>query len=81
VAFQGRAILPGGDQGYTRGMDFQAGGSGSGMGVKLQGTAGLSQGIGSVASLGGAWEPSVTYLFALVVAEMVVFHLIGRMLK
>lgn len=81
MAFQGRVNLPGGDQGYTRGMDFQAGGSGSGMGVKLQGTAGLSQGIGSIASAGGAWEPSILYLFGLIIGEMVVFHLIGRVLK
>jgi hypothetical protein len=82
VAFRGRTNIPGGDIGYTRpGNDYLAGGSGSGMGTRMQGTGALGQGIGSIASLGGAWEPSIPYLFALAIAEMVVFHVIGRMLK
>jgi hypothetical protein len=31
--------------------------------------------------MGGAWEPSILFMIGLVVGEMVVFHLIGRMLK
>ena len=82
MAFQGRTNLPGGDQGYVRpGNDYMAGGSGSGMGTSAQGTARLGQGLGSLSSLGGAWEPSIVYIFALIVGEMIVFHLIGRMLK
>ena len=82
MAFQGRTNLPGGDQGYVRpGNDYLAGGSGSCMGTKMQGTGALGQGLGSLSSLGGAWEPSVLYIFGLIVAEMVVFHVIGRLLK
>ena len=81
MAFQGRVNLPGGDQGYARGSDFLAGGSGSGMGTRTQGTASLGQGLGSLSSLGGAWEPSIFYLFGLIIGEMVVFHVIGRVLK
>jgi len=51
------------------------------MGTSAQGTARLGQGLGSLSSLGGAWEPSIVYIFALIVGEMIVFHLIGRMLK
>jgi len=81
MGFQGRVNLPGGDQGYTRGTDFLAGGSGSGMGTSAQGTARLGQGLGSLSSLGGAWEPSIVYIFGLIIAEMIVFHVIGRVLK
>ena len=82
MAFRGRASLPASDLGYTRpGNDYLAGGSGSGMGTKAQGTASLGQGLGSLGSLAGDWEPSIWYMFALVVAEMVVFHVIGRLLK
>lgn len=81
MAFRGRVNLPGGDQGYTRGSDFLAGGSGSGMGTSAQGTAKLGQGLGSLSTIGGAWEPSILYLFGLLIGEMVVFHVIGRVLK
>ena len=81
MAFRGRAAYPGSDQGYTRGMDFQYGGSGSGGGTMAQGTAKLSQGIGSVGGMAGDWEPSILYLFGLIIAEMIVFHVIGRVLK
>ena len=82
MAFRGRTNIPGGDQGYTRpGNDYLAGGSGSGMGTKMQGTGALGQGLGSLSSLGGDWEPSILYLFGLTVGEMIVVHMIGRLLK
>lgn len=76
-----RASVPNGAFGYWRGVgggDFQGGGSGSGMGMANQGTGTLSQGIGNITS---GWEPSILYLLGLVVAEMVAFHVIGRILK
>lgn len=79
--FQGRAAYPASDQGYTRGMDFQYGGSGSGMGTMAQGTAKLSQGIGPVGSRAGNWEPSIVYLLGLVIGEMIFFHVLSRILK
>lgn len=81
MAFRGRAAYPGSDQGYTRGMDFQYGGSGSGGGTMAQGTSALSQGIGSVGGLAADWEPSIWYLFALIIGEMIFFHVLGRILK
>lgn len=81
MAFQGRAAYPASDQGYARGMDFQAAGSGSGQGIMAQGTAGLSQGIGSIGGKMGSWEPSVLYLFALVTGELIFFHVLARILK
>jgi hypothetical protein len=51
------------------------------MGQSSQGTGMLSQGIGAVTGGGGAWEPTILYLFGLVVLEMVVFHVLGRVLK
>jgi hypothetical protein len=51
------------------------------MGTKAQGTASLGQGLGSIGGLAGDWEPSIWFMFGLVVAEMVVFHVIGRLLK
>jgi hypothetical protein len=46
-----------------------------------QGTAGMSTGTGAVSLGGTAWHPSVLYLLALVVVEMVVFGWIGQILK
>jgi hypothetical protein len=79
VGFQGRSSLPQQGIGYTRGSDFIAGGSGSGMGMASQGTASLGQGLSSLG--GGSWEPSVLYLIGLMIGEMVVFHVLGRVLS
>ena len=82
MAFQGRYIFPGSDQGYTRpGNDFAYGGTGSGMGYMAQGTASLGQGLGKIGGMAGDWEPGPIYLIGLLIAEMVVFHIIGRILK
>jgi hypothetical protein len=82
VAFKGRAAFPQQGLGYTRGStDFMAGGSGSGAGTMAQGTASLGQGLGPLSSIGGAWEPSILYLVGLVIAEMIAFHIIGRVLS
>jgi hypothetical protein len=51
------------------------------MGQANSGAGVLSQGLGSVGDMASAWEPSVLYLLAFVVAEMVVFHVLGRLLK
>lgn len=65
---------------WRGGGDALAGGTGSGMGQANQGTGMLSQGIGAVSG-GGSWEPTILYLFGLMVAEMVLFHILGRVLK
>lgn len=81
MAFRGRAAYPASDQGYTRGTDFLYGGSGSGGGTMAQGTAARSQGIGSVGNLAADWEPSILWLFGLIVAELVAVHILSRVLK
>lgn len=79
--YETRASFPGGGQGVWRGSDILAGGSGSGMGQANQGTGLLSQGLGPIGSMAGDWEPSIWYMLGLVVAELVVFHVVGRMLR
>lgn len=83
MAFTGRGFAyPGGDQGYTRpGNDFVFGGTGGGTGVPAQGTSRLAQGLGSIGSMGGQWEPSVIYILGLIIAEMIFFHILSRVLK
>jgi len=83
MAFAGRPFsYPGSDQGYTRpGNDFVFGGTGSGQGVPAQGTSRLAQGLGSIGSMGGQWEPSVIYLLVLIMGEMIFFHILSRVLK
>jgi len=49
------------------------------MGTATQGVGMASQGTVTVA--GSDWHPTVLYLLALVVAEMVIFGVIGRILK
>jgi len=31
--------------------------------------------------MGGDWHPTVLYLLGLIIGEMIVFHIIGRILK
>lgn len=76
---QSRATFPNTSFGVWRGSDFAAGGTGSGMGQSNQGVGMLSQGVGG--AMTSAWEPTVFYLLGLVVAEMVLFHILGRVLK
>jgi hypothetical protein len=77
------ASRPSSAYGYWRGGGSDgmplAGGQGSNMGPKLQGLGVFSQGQGSGG--GGSWEPTVVYLLILVVAEMIVFGFIARMLR
>jgi hypothetical protein len=82
MAFQGRSMYPGGDQGYTRpGNDFAYGGTGSGTGFMAQGTASLGQGLGPLGSMAGSWEPGPVYLIGLIIAEMILFHILSRVLS
>ena len=80
MAYPVRNTNPNQAYGYWRGQP-EAGGSGSGMGQANSGAGVLSQGLGSVSSMAGGWEPSVLYLLAFVVLELVAFHILGRLLK
>lgn len=80
--WRGEGILAGPgnqSQGYYTGTPVN-GGSGSGMGQAVNGLGALAQGNG--VTIGGSeWHPTVLYLFALIVVEMVTFAFIGRILK
>lgn len=67
-------------QGYYLGYGPTNAGSGSGMGVQMAGMSSLAQGAG-VNVAGQQWHPTVLYLAALVVVEMVVFGWISHILR
>jgi hypothetical protein len=77
------ASRPSSSFGYWRGGGSDgvplAGGQGSNMGPKVQGLGTFMQGQGGQG--GGSWEPTVVYLLILVIAEMIVFGFIARMLR
>lgn len=66
--------------GYYAGGGQQAGGSGSGMGAAMAGRGQFASGQG-VTVAGQSWHPTILYLGALVIAEMVVFGFISRTMK
>jgi len=49
------------------------------MGTAQQGVGMQSQGTVNIGST--SWHPTVLYLFGLLIAEMVIFGVIGRVLK
>ena len=55
-------------------------GQGSMAGPKIQGLGFLSQGQGKPGGMSD-WDPSIGYLFLLVIGEMIVFGLISRALR
>lgn len=75
-----RAALGNQAMGYWRGSEFQYLGAGSGMGAKQAGAGVLQQGQGGLSSLAGSWHPTVLYMLGLVVAEMIAFGFLSRML-
>lgn len=57
----------------------QAGGSGSGMGQPMSGIGQFAAGQGVTVG-NSTWHPTILYLAALIVAEMVAFAVIGHLL-
>lgn len=53
---------------------------GSGYGPNIQGTGVLPPGVGQ-ATGGGAWTPTIIYLFIMVAAELVIAGCLARWLK
>lgn len=50
--------------------------------IMAQGTSSLAQGLGTVGAPGSSgWEPTVLYLFVLVLVEMFVFGLLAKLLR
>jgi hypothetical protein len=83
MAFTARAA-PYGNQayGYWRGGAGISGPPSAGRGetgVATQGIGMASQGM--VRAAGADWHPTILYLLGLVIAEMVVFGIFGRMLR
>jgi hypothetical protein len=62
--------------GYYRGTPL-AGGQGSGMGPKMAGVGVFSAGSGISAGTSN-WNPTILYMFALIIVEMVVFGFLAR---
>jgi len=79
----GYAAYPNPAFGYFQGVGSEGPlwkGQGSDMGPKVQGLGFLSQGQGKPGGMSD-WDPTIGYLFLLVLAEMVVFGLISRALR
>jgi hypothetical protein len=51
------------------------------MGQATAGTSQLAQGVGGITVAGGTWHPTILYLFAFTVAEMIIFGFISQLLK
>jgi len=78
---QTRTQFPSSSLGYWRGTQGLSGPPAEGTVLMAQGTAGFSTGTGAISIGGTQWHPSILYLLVLIVAEMFVFHAIGRILK
>lgn len=63
--------------GYYRGAPIWGGGAGTAMG-RTGGIASSAPGIGAPAN-SGTWHPTVKYMLALVIAELITFALLGRL--
>jgi hypothetical protein len=61
--------------GYYRGTPYY-GGSGSGMGPNMAGNGVFSAGQGNAGNSG--WSPTILYMLALVILEMIVFAWLGK---
>ena len=68
--------------GYYRGSPQFGGGAqaGGGQGVNVAGTNTFAQGQGPSGAEGSAWSPTILYLFALIIGEMIIFGIIARKL-
>lgn len=62
--------------GYYRGTPY-AGGSGSGMGPSVSGSGKFAQGSGPASNTTG-WSPTILYMFALILLEMVIFGILAK---
>jgi hypothetical protein len=76
---QTRASYPNASFGLWRGSDILTGGTGSGQGQADSGVGVLTQGFGPMSP--GSWEPSILFLLGFIIFEMVIFHLLSRVLK
>jgi hypothetical protein len=63
--------------GYYRGVPL-AGGQGSGMGPTMAGVGVFSAGSGTSAGTGSGWNPTILYMFGLIILEMVIFGFLAK---
>lgn len=63
--------------GYYRGSPM-AGGTGSGMGQSMAGTGVFAAGTGTASAGDTGWNPTLLYMFALIILEMVVFGFLAK---
>jgi len=73
----GNFAYPTSSFGYYRGTPF-AGGSGSGMGPNMAGKGVFSAGSGTSAGTASGWSPTILYMFALIIIEMVIFGFLAK---
>jgi hypothetical protein len=68
--------------GYYRGSPQFGGGaqSGGGQGPLMAGTNTFSQGSGPASGTGSGWNPTILYMIALIIVEMVIFGILSRKL-
>lgn len=64
--------------GYYRGSPNAFGGSGSGQGPAMAGNGIFPQGQGPVDNSTSQWNPTILYMFALIILEMVIFGFLAR---
>lgn len=70
--------------GYWRGVGSDgplAYGQGSNYGQASQGAGMFPQGYGGPAPAAGGWHPTVIYLILFVIAEMIIFKWVGKVLS
>ena len=78
------AAKPTSSFGYWRGAGSEGPlteGQGSGYGPRQQGAGFFAQGVGPPGSTAGGWTPTVTYLLVFIVAEIIAFGILGRVLS
>ena len=68
---------PTSSMGYYRGSPNANGGSGSGGGQQVHGNGIFAQGTGPVNNT-SQWNPTILYMFALIILEMVVFGFLAK---
>lgn len=76
------ASKPNASFGYYRGMTQLYGGGaygGGGSGNQVAGNGVFSQGTGPNGQATG-WSPTILYMFALIIAEMIIFGILSRKL-
>jgi hypothetical protein len=82
MTMPGAYHFPASSLGYWRGAIGITGPPAEGVRVMGVATEGVGmQSAGTVSVAGQQWHPTILYLFALLIGEMIAFHVIGRILK